>query len=148
MKQQHKTLALWFVVILMMALVVKAFDHKQTRRDEIPYSEFITAIEKSSIEEATFKGKDQIYGKFKSDFKNGVLFETVGSTSTETFNIMREHGVTPNYEKEEQPSMLMNILINWGPMILLIVIFYFFIRQIQAGGGKAMSFENFICSMR
>lgn len=140
MKQQHKTIALWIVVILLMALLVKTFEQKHGRREEISFSELVKNVESNYVEEITFKGKDQIYGKFKPDYKNGALFETIGSTGTDFFKILREHDITPNYDKEEQPSMLMGILLNWGPMILLIVIFYFFLRQIQAGGGKAMSF--------
>lgn len=141
MKQQHKTIALWFVVILLMALIVKTFDQRHAHNEVITYSEFIEAVEKKLVQEVTFKGSSQkIYGKFKPDFKGGASFQLIGSTGPETFNILRANGLTPNYEEEEKPSMLATILINWGPMILLILIFYFFLRQIQAGGGKAMSF--------
>ncbi|MBF0298191.1 MAG: ATP-dependent metallopeptidase FtsH/Yme1/Tma family protein, partial [Oligoflexia bacterium] len=141
MKQQHKTFALWLVVILLMALIVKTFDQKQGRIEEITYSEFVDAIEKKLIQEVTFKGNSQkIFGKYKSDFKNGSTFELTGSTGKETFDILRTNGITPNYDEEDKPSMLATILINWGPMILLVLIFYFFIRQLQIGGGKAMSF--------
>lgn len=141
MKQQHKTIALWFVVILLMALIVKTFDPHNSRMETITYSEFVDAIEKKLIQEVTFKGQSQkISGKYKTDFKNGAPFQLVGSTGKETFDILRANGITPNYDEEDKPSMLATILINWGPMILLIVIFYFFLRQIQAGGGKAMSF--------
>ncbi|MBF0363488.1 MAG: ATP-dependent zinc metalloprotease FtsH [Oligoflexia bacterium] len=141
MKQQHKTFALWLVVILLMALIIKTFDQRQGRIEEITYSEFIDAVEKKLIQEVTFKGSSQkIFGKYKTDFKNGSSFELTGSTSKETFDILRTNGITPNYEEEEKPSMLATILINWGPMIILVLIFYFFIRQLQIGGGKAMSF--------
>ncbi|MBF0313552.1 MAG: ATP-dependent zinc metalloprotease FtsH [Oligoflexia bacterium] len=141
MKQQHKTIALWFVVILLMALTVKVFDQRHGRNEIITYSEFVDAVEKKLVQEVTFKGQSQkISGKFKTDFKNGSAFQLVGSTGKETFDILRSNGITPNYDEEDRPSMLTTILINWGPMILLILIFYFFLRQIQAGGGKAMSF--------
>lgn len=140
MKQQHKTIALWFVVILLMALVVKVFDQRRTERKAINYSEFVDAVEKGLVQEVTFKGTNQIFGKYRADFENGQRFRLTGSTGSDTFSILRKNNITPNYEEEEKPSLLTSVLINWGPMILLIIIFYVFLRQIQAGGGKAMSF--------
>jgi cell division protease FtsH len=140
MKQQHKTVALWLVVFLLMALVLKVFEQKRGLRKVINYSDFVQAIEKNLVHEVTFKGTNQIFGKYKPDFENGGLFRLTGSTGSDTFTILRNNRLTPNYEEEEKPSLIMSILINWGPMILLIVIFYLFLRQIQAGGGKAMSF--------
>lgn len=140
MKKQQKTLALWIVVILLMAFVIKAVDQTPKGRKRIDYATFITNVEADNVEQVMFKGQNQILGKFKSGYEDGKDFELTGNTGDETFKILREHKITPNYEREEKQSLLSTILINWFPMILLFVIFYFFLRQIQAGGGKAMSF--------
>ena len=68
------------------------------------------------------------------------MFKLTGNTGDETFRILRKHGIIPNYKEEEKQGLLSTIFINWFPMILLFVIFFFFLRQLQAGGGKAMSF--------
>ena len=144
MKKQQKTLALWIVVILLMALAMKALEKKDGEYDTISYSEFINAVENNKVEEVTFKGASTIEGQYIKGYvgssKNGTMFKLTGNTGDETFRILRKHGIIPNYKEEEKQGLLSTIFINWFPMILLFVIFFFFLRQLQAGGGKAMSF--------
>jgi len=140
MKSQQKTLTLWIVVILLMALLAKMATDTRTKVKNIKYPEFIRAVEEKKIESVIFKGRDTIMGSFKKEFDNGAEFSLTGNTGDTTFKILRDNNITPQYEEEEKQTFFMSLLINWGPMILLIVIFYFFLRQIQAGGGKAMSF--------
>ncbi len=140
MKSQQKTLTLWIVVILLMALVAKVATESKSRVKFIKYPEFIRAVEEKKIESVVFKGKETILGTFKKDYEAGAEFSLTGNTGDATFSILRENGITPQYEEEEKQTFFTSLLLNWGPMILLIVIFYFFLRQIQAGGGKAMSF--------
>jgi cell division protease FtsH len=140
MRKQQKTLALWIVVILIMAFVMKVLEQKSSPAKQVSYSQFINAVEAGHVQEVTFQGNDGIIGKFKDGYENGMFFETTGNTGDETFKILRAAKIIPNYKKEEKQGLLSSILINWFPMILLFVIFYFFLRQMQAGGGKAMSF--------
>jgi cell division protease FtsH len=140
MRKQQKTLALWIVVILIMAFVMKVLEQKSSPAKQVSYSQFINAVEAGHVHEVTFQGNDGIIGKFKDGYENGMYFETTGNTGDETFKILRAAKIIPNYKKEEKQGLLSSILINWFPMILLFVIFYFFLRQMQAGGGKAMSF--------
>ncbi|MEX1100037.1 MAG: ATP-dependent metallopeptidase FtsH/Yme1/Tma family protein, partial [Bacteriovoracaceae bacterium] len=140
MKKQQKTLALWIVVILIMAFAMKALEKKDDAAKTISYSEFITAVEDGQVSDVTFKGENTIQGQFAQGYENGAYFQLTGNTGDETFRILRKQGIIPNYKKEEKQSLLSTIFINWFPMILLFVIFFFFLRQLQAGGGKAMSF--------
>lgn len=140
MKQQQKTLTLWIVVILLMALIAKVATVEKHGQKFIKYPEFVRAVEEKNVEEVVFKGKDTILGKFKDTYEGGSRFTLTGNTGDATFQILRTNGITPQYEEEEKQTFFTSLLLNWGPMILLIVIFYFFLRQIQAGGGKAMSF--------
>ena len=140
MKKQQKTLALWIVVILIMAFLMKALEQKSPVAKQITYSEFITSIEENHIKEVTFQGQNTIQGKFLDGYEQGKYFELTGNTGDETFKILRAKGIIPNYKKEEKQSFLSTLFINWFPMILLFVIFFFFLRQLQSGGGKAMSF--------
>ncbi|RPJ77565.1 MAG: ATP-dependent zinc metalloprotease FtsH [Alphaproteobacteria bacterium] len=140
MKPQQKTFTLWIVVILLMALVAKVATVDKTNLKLIKYPDFVTAVEQKNVDEVIFKGKDTIMGKFKAGYEGGSRFSLTGNTGDATFNILRENQIIPQYEEEEKQTFFTSLLLNWGPMILLIVIFYFFLRQIQAGGGKAMSF--------
>jgi cell division protease FtsH len=140
MKPQQKTLTLWVVVLLMMALIAKVAVEDKTTYKRIKYPDFIRAVESKNIAEVTFKGENRIIGRYKDDFEAGERFTLLGDTGDTTFKILRDNGLTPEYDEEEKQTFFASLLINWGPMILLIVIFYFFLRQIQAGGGKAMSF--------
>lgn len=140
MKPQQKTLTLWIVVILLMALVAKVATVDKTNHKYIKYPEFVRAVEEKNVDEVVFKGKDTIMGKFKPGYETGARFTLTGNTGDATFNILRQNGIIPQYEEEEKQTFFTSLLLNWGPMILLIVIFYFFLRQIQSGGGKAMSF--------
>ena len=124
----------------MMAFLAKVVGKNREAYQNITYSEFVNLVEQNQINEVVFKGKSTIIGKFKTTYNSGSSFRLTGNTGDITYKLLQDHKITPNYEDEEKPEFFTTLLINWGPMILLIVIFYFFLRQIQAGGGKAMSF--------
>lgn len=141
MRKQQKTLMLWIVVILIMAFVMKVLEQKSTSSPKpINFSNFITAVENGNVKEVTFQGENTIQGKFKEGYEGGTYFELTGNTGDETFRILKNAGIIPNYKREEKQGFLATLLINWLPMILLFLFFFFFLRQLQAGGGKAMSF--------
>ncbi|MCE3011559.1 MAG: ATP-dependent zinc metalloprotease FtsH [Proteobacteria bacterium] len=140
MKRQQKTLLLWVVVILMMAFIMKTVEQTQKPSRTITFSQFIQAVENDNIQDVTFQGESTILGRFKEGYENGSQFELTGNTGDETFRILKAKGIVPNYKKEEKQGLLSSMLINWLPMIILFVVFYFFLRQLQSGGGKAMSF--------
>ena len=140
MRKQQKTLMLWIVVILIMAFVMKVLEQKTVQAKNINFSNFITAVEAGKVKEVTFQGDNIIQGKFNEGYEGGTYFELTGNTGDETFRILKTAGIIPNYKKEEKQGFLATMLINWLPMILLFVFFFFFLRQLQAGGGKAMSF--------
>jgi cell division protease FtsH len=140
MKKQQKTLALWIVVILAFAFIAKVFDERAPIAKPIEYSDFINAVEQDRVQSVTFKGTNTIEGTFVDGYEKGKAFSLTGNTGDETFKILRDKGIIPNYKKEEKQSFLSTLFINWFPMILLFVIFFFFLKQLQSGGGKAMSF--------
>lgn len=142
MKPQQKTLTLWIVVILMMAFVAKIASDGQQGFSKIQFPEFAEAVRSDYVEEVTIQGENTILGKFRSGYKGleeGGRFQLTGDKSL-AIEILKEKEMLPEFAQEEGQTFFTSLLINWGPMILLIVIFYFFLRQIQAGGGKAMSF--------
>ena len=139
--QKSKTIALWFLIFLIGAMLYKQLGRKGNYDEQMKYSEFVRSVEERRIESVTLvSGKNEIYGRYTSDYMGGRKFKVIGDTGEMTFKLLRDNGITPDYEVKEDHGLAMTFLVSWGPMIFLFVIFYFFLRQIQAGGGKAMSF--------
>ncbi len=140
MKQPHKTFMMWLVIFMMMLFIWQVAHKNQSSVKAIDYPTFVKAVEEKRVAEVTLKGDDEISGRFKEGYEQGDQFKAVGPTNEQTFKILQQNGILPIYEDEEKQTLFTSLLINWGPMIILILLFYFFLRQIQAGGGKAMSF--------
>jgi cell division protease FtsH len=142
MKPSHKTVALWLVLILLFASLFKIFDPGNRHRREIKFSQFIGYVKENKVSEVTFKADNIIVGTFKEAGPDGLKsFETVGDTeNAKVFEILEKNNVIPNYEHAEKTPIWQQVLISWFPMLLLFVFFFLFMRQIQVGGGKAMSF--------
>jgi cell division protease FtsH len=140
MRQSYKTLLLWIALFLIFVSVFNVFNTTKQKAVEVPFSTFVQDLETKKIAEVTFKGEQGINGKYKPDYKEGRYFKTIGTTGTEAFKLVRDNGITPNYEEAEKTPLWQQILVSWGPVILLVVLFVVFMRNLQAGGGKAMSF--------
>ncbi|MFG1482697.1 ATP-dependent zinc metalloprotease FtsH [Halobacteriovorax sp. HFRX-2_2] len=140
MKGQNKTLLLWIILILMFAAIAKISSESRQVYKPVTYPDFVSAIKGKHVDKVVLKGKDKILGKFKDGYENGAWFEATGTTGAETFKILESHGIYPEYEAEEKQNVITTFLLHWGPMIFLFLIVIFFLRQLQAGGGKAMSF--------
>lgn len=142
MKPSQKTVALWLVLILLFASLFKVFDPGAGRRKEIKFSEFIQYVKEGKVAEVTFKSDNLIVGMMKEPSADGRrLFETVGDTeNSKVFDILEKNNIIPNYERAEKTPVWQQVLISWFPMLLLFIFFFLFMRQLQVGGGKAMSF--------
>lgn len=135
MKELSKNLALWLVLILMMILLFNMFNQPQPQIEKVIFSDFIAAVEKGDVEEVLIQGND-ISGKHKG----GKAFKTYTPNDPELIKILREKGVRVSAKPEDQPAWYINILVSWFPMLLLIGVWIFFMKQMQPGGGKAMAF--------
>ncbi|MBI4925463.1 MAG: ATP-dependent metallopeptidase FtsH/Yme1/Tma family protein [Bdellovibrio sp.] len=142
MKQSHKTIALWLVLILIFASLFKAFEGGNRQRKDVKFSEFVQLVKDGKISEVTFKVDNIIVGTLKEPAPDGKkTFETVGDTSNaKIFELLEKNNIIPNYERVDKSPKLEQFLMNWLPMIVFFLLFFFVIRQIQVGGGKAMSF--------
>ncbi|MGB0454935.1 MAG: ATP-dependent zinc metalloprotease FtsH [Bacteriovoracaceae bacterium] len=139
MKPQQKTFAFWIILFLLFLFVARMVSEGRQGYQKIKFSEFAREVQSGKVESVTIKGDETIFGQYVEGYKKPSRFQSVGPRD-KAFDILDKNGIVPNYEPEEKQTFLASLLLNWGPMILLIVIFYFFLRQIQAGGGKAMSF--------
>jgi len=134
LNQFQKNIALVLTVLLVFLLVWQLYNQPKTGTKDIIYSEMVAHLEKGEISEVTVQG-DNISGKLT----NGNLFKTYAPKDDKLVAQLREKGVKITAKPDEESPWL-TILISWAPMILLIGIWIFFMRQMQAGGGKAMAF--------
>ncbi|MDP2806514.1 MAG: ATP-dependent metallopeptidase FtsH/Yme1/Tma family protein, partial [bacterium] len=137
MNQFYKNLALWLVISLMMILLFNMFNKPRPTADKINYSEFLAQIDSGKITAVTIQGND-ILGKY--DGKDGKDFRTYKPSDADLTDILLEKKITINAKPEEEKFSWFSIFISWFPLLLLVGIWIFFMRQMQAGGGKAMSF--------
>ncbi len=131
----YKNLALWLVISLVVIFLFNMFNHPQKARNEITYSEFLNSVERGEVSEVTIQGHS-IYGKRL----DGKAFKTFAPDDPGLISTIRKANVTIKAKPEEESPWYVTVLISWFPMILLIAVWIFFMRQMQVGGGKAMSF--------
>jgi cell division protease FtsH len=119
----------------MVILLFNMFNHPGQSKQETSYSEFIAAVSDGEVNQVTIQGND-IFGKYK----DGTAFRTFVPNDPDLIRVLRDKGVQITAKAAEESPWFMTILISWFPMLLLIAVWIFFMRQMQAGGGKAMSF--------
>ena len=134
MNQFQKNIALVLTVVLVSLLVWQLFNQPKTGTKDINYSEMIAFLDKGEIKEVTMQGEN-IIGKLT----NGNAFKTYSPKDDKLVTQFREKGVNIT-AKPTEDSWYMTVLVSWLPMILLVGVWIFFMRQMQAGGGKAMAF--------
>ena len=131
----YKNMALWLVIALVMVLLFNLFNQPKTSRQKVLFSEFRLAVDRGEVREVTIQGNN-IYGKFS----DGREFKTYTINDPELVKDLMAKRVTIDVRPDEQSSWWMQLIISWFPMLLLIGVWIFFMRQVQIGGGKAMSF--------
>ncbi len=131
-------MVLWLIVAIVIVMLFQNFTDSQNSPTEISYSQLITDIRNGSVREVTVLGGRNVEGKFSS----GATFKSVIPLYGESLEELARD--KPNFElkgKVQENSLFMAFLMSWGPMLLLIGVWIFFMRQMQGGGGKgAMSF--------
>ena len=135
MNQATKNLALWLVLGLMFLLLFNVFTRQQGREPEIIFSDFWSAVQRGDIQEVTIQGQ-HVHGKYQS----GERFRTFSPNDPELVKTLREKDIRIAAKPEDDSPWYFVLLVNWFPMLLLVGVWIFFMRQMQVGGGKAMSF--------
>jgi len=131
----QKNIALWLIISLIFVLLYNLFNQPKNAQDSVIFSDFIAAVEKGQVVEVSIQGEN-ISGKFV----NGKSFKTYAPKEAGVVPLLKEKGVRIAAKPVEDSPWYMTVLISWFPTILLIAIWIFFMRQMQSGGGKAMSF--------
>jgi len=118
-----------------MVFLFNFFNRSTGTSEIISYSEFLNAINQGQVTSVTIQGKE-IYGKGI----NGSLLRTYIPEDPELIHLLRNKNVKITAKPAEESPWYINMLVSWFPMLFLLGVWIFFMRQMQIGGGKAMSF--------
>lgn len=138
MKQYQKTLLVWLIFGLFIVTVWSLFGKSGPTRTEKPFSEFLSGLSAGAIKSVTITGQE-----FAGENQDGTYFHTTGVVTDHVLQSLSEANKTHHTEyqmKKEEVGTFWVVVAQWLPMILIIGLFLFFMRQLQAGGGRAMSF--------
>ena len=136
MKQSHKTILVWVILITLFVMLFKMYNTSEETVQEIKFSTFVRDVENG----VRFEDVKIVGNRVKGKYQDGARkFKTYGLVSPELLEKMDQEQVDYSIDKEEE-SMWPSLLISWLPMLLLFVLFFVFLRQLQGGAGKAMSF--------
>ena len=137
MNNLTKNLVIWLVIAMVLMAVFNNFAPQDSRTgQEIDYSVFLDEVERGAVDQVTISG-DTIY----ITGRNGEKYVTYSPGDPGLVNDLLKADIAIKAQKEEGPSLLMQIFISWFPLLLLIGVWIFFMRQMQGGGGRgAMSF--------
>ena len=130
-----KNIALWVVIALIMVMLFHLFNQPASEATTFAYSEFIEMVDKGEIKEVVIQGNE-----IKGSLTDGTQFETYVPDDARIVERLTEKNVLISAKPSDDSPWYMSVLISWIPMLLLVGVWIFFMRQMQAGGTKAMSF--------
>ncbi|WP_305072940.1 ATP-dependent zinc metalloprotease FtsH [Propionivibrio sp.] len=136
MNNMFKNLAVWLVIGLVLMTVFNQFNSRQVTQASMEYSQFMDEVGRGSITKVVIEGR-----VLKATTADGRKLTTYAPPDLWMVSDLLKNGVKVEAKPEEEQSFLMNIFISWFPMLLLIGVWVFFMRQMQGGGkGGAFSF--------
>ncbi|MGB4913497.1 MAG: ATP-dependent zinc metalloprotease FtsH [Candidatus Dechloromonas phosphoritropha] len=136
MNNMFKNLAIWMVIGLVLMTVFNQFSTRQVAQNSIEYSQFLDEVKQGHITKVLIEGRT-----LKGTTTEGKRITSYSPPDLWMVSDLLKNGVKIEAKPEEEPSFLMNIFVSWFPMLLLIGVWVFFMRQMQGGGkGGAFSF--------
>ncbi|WDE13936.1 ATP-dependent zinc metalloprotease FtsH [Thalassomonas haliotis] len=139
MSDMAKNLILWLVIAVVLMSVFQSFTPGNSNEHQVSYTRFVNDLRQGQVRDVTVDRS----GVIKGSKRSGESFVTMvpGGYDKDLINDLVKQGVESTGEMPEEPSIITSIFISWFPMLLLIGVWIFFMRQMQGGGGKgAMSF--------
>ena len=131
-----KNLAVWLVIGMVMMTVFNQFNSRQAPQASMEYSQFLEEVGRGSISKVVIEGR-----VLKATTNDGRKLTTYAPPDLWMVSDLLKNGVKVEAKPEEEQSFLMSIFVSWFPMLLLIGVWVFFMRQMQGGGkGGAFSF--------
>ncbi|MDJ0804288.1 MAG: ATP-dependent zinc metalloprotease FtsH [Desulfobacterales bacterium] len=131
----YKNLSLWIVITLMFVMLYQIFSEQQMSETQVSYSELMAMVEDERVEEVVIQGQE-----LQVKDVQGGRFKVYAPQDPELIPTLRGKGIRIGAKPPPENPWYMSVLMSWLPMIVLIGVWIFFMRQMQSGGGKAMSF--------
>jgi len=136
LNNMFKNLAVWLVIGLVLMTVFNQFNTRQVAQGSIEYSQFLDEVKQGRISKVVIEGRT-----LKATTTEGKRITSYAPPDLWMVSDLLKNGVKIEAKPEEEPSFLMNLFVSWFPMLLLIGVWVFFMRQMQGGGkGGAFSF--------
>ncbi len=155
MNQAMKSVLIWVVIIAVVILLYQLISQSQKPVEEISYSQFMQSVQQGKVEEVSLQGEGMM-GEITGKFTNGKDFKTYGLIDWDVYKALQQGASEASGQgvrdsaiptgpvkvtyKEGKNSPLWQLLSFWLPMIVVVGLFFFLMRQMQGGGSKAMNF--------
>ena len=138
MNDMVKNLFLWLIIAIVLVSVFSNFGPRHADTQKLTYSQFLKEVEQGSVNSVTIEDSKVIKGMTK---KNQRFVTYMPMQDDALLGELLKSKVDVSGQEKQQESFLLHLFINWFPMLLLIGVWFFFMRQMQGGGGRgAMSF--------
>ncbi len=131
----YRSLFVWLLIGIMMILLFNLLSHPKKTEEEMIFSDFMSKLEAGEIVEVTMKGNI-----INGQLKDGKKFKTYTTEYPDLVKTLRSNNVKITVKPEDHNPWYWNLFFSWGPIIFLVAIWIFFMRQMQTGGNKALSF--------
>lgn len=152
MRQTQKTMALWAILLVVSIVLFQMYATQRGTnigREKFRYPQYLQALKEHKVKSIKIQtggadsGPTEISGDLDASLKDqygGLHYVVDGPPMQIAHQEAVENGVQPEYSRADSNGLLQNLLVSWLPLILIVGMFMFIMRQIQVGGGKAMSF--------
>jgi cell division protease FtsH len=131
----YRSLFIWLLIGLMIILLFNLLNAPKKTQEEMIFSDFLTKLDAGQIDEVTIK-ENSITGRLK----DGTKFKSYYTEYPDLVTALRAKNVKITVKPPDQNPWYVNLFFTWGPIIFIAVIWIFFMRQMQSGGNKALSF--------
>jgi cell division protease FtsH len=136
----QKNYLVWALVGMILLVAFNVFYQQPVRSNEISYSDFLERVKKQQVSEVLVQSTKFSGSRLNGRFSDGTAFSSYAPDDPGLVDTMLQNGVTVKAGPADESPWYVIFLTSWAPMILLILFWVFFMRQMQGGGGKTMSF--------
>ncbi|MDR0826296.1 MAG: ATP-dependent zinc metalloprotease FtsH [Desulfovibrio sp.] len=136
----HRNYLIWGLIAMILVIAFNMFYQQPVRSNEVTYSELLDRVKKQQVAEVLIQSAKLSGSKLSGTFKDGMTFTSYAPEDPALVETLVQNGVSVKAGPIEDSPWYIVFLTSWAPMILLILFWVFFMRQMQGGGGKTMSF--------
>jgi cell division protease FtsH len=131
----NRGIFVWLFIILLILFLFNIYHRRPKQYENVAFSDFVESVNADQVAAVTIQGKN-----ISGAYKDGREFKTFAADDPELVKLMRLHRIKIQAKPDDESGIWQSIFVSWFPMLLLIGVWIFFMRQMQAGGGKALAF--------